>query len=248
VTETAAPERRNGRPARALSLAVALWACMVVRETGLQVQPFLRYMPLWMLLVCLPLALVLQREILGVARRPGAGPAERDIRRCAGFVAGAVIVYAGEFLGAAVSGGWSLRPGFIALLFFYVGILLLLRSGMAELICRLRRTGWGDEAWRRSYGYSDSVLIAAHAALPFFISRLPDYRGAALVLAAAGLRLAWGYVPEDRLSVVREFISFLGERKLWWMAPIFIFLALLMALVMFTQSTGGGFPFIYAVF
>jgi len=67
-------------------------------------------------------------------------------------------------------------------------------------------------------------------------------------IVAAGIRVGWGFVPEDRLEIIREFILFLGERKLWWMTPIFLVLGLLVLIVLLTESTGGSFPFIYAIF
>lgn len=246
--EGTVPEGRGRRLMLALSSAFALWASMAAYEVGVQSESLLRYMPLWMVLVCFPSALIFQNEVVKMLKSEGANPAERDLRRSAGFFIGAIVVYGGELIGVAISGQWSFKPGIIAILFFYPGVLFLLRSGLMELVYRLRKAEWGEEVRRRASGCSDSVLIAAHAVAPFFISRVPGYRGAALILVAAGLRLAWGYVPEDRLMVVREFIRFLGERKLWWMAPIFIVLAFLMVLVLLTQSTGGGFPFIYAVF
>ncbi len=51
----------------------------------------------------------------------------------------------------------------------------------------------------------------------------------------------------NRLSVIKEFWEFLIVRKKWWLAPIIIFLMLLGALIVFTESSALA-PFIYALF
>ncbi len=231
-----------------LPLILALWACLTAYELGLESESFSSYTPLWMVLVCLPVAVFLQNKIIKILRYEGDSPVGRDMRRSKGFAIGAFIVYAGDVLGSVVAGELSYDPGIIAIFFLYLCLLLVLRAGMRIISFRLRRHVWGGEAWRRSAGYSDSVLLGLHAVVLALCSSVPVYRGVVIVLVAAALRLAWGYVPEDRLIILREFIQFLNERKLWWMAPIFIVLAFLMVLVLLTQSTGGGFPFIYAVF
>ena len=50
-----------------------------------------------------------------------------------------------------------------------------------------------------------------------------------------------------KLSIIREFWEFLRVRKKWWLMPIFIFLLLLGALIVFTQSSAVA-PFIYTLF
>jgi len=50
-----------------------------------------------------------------------------------------------------------------------------------------------------------------------------------------------------KLSIVKEFWQFLLARKKWWIAPIVIFLALLGALVFFSQGSAVA-PFIYTLF
>jgi len=50
-----------------------------------------------------------------------------------------------------------------------------------------------------------------------------------------------------KLSIIKEFWGFLRVRKKWWLLPIVIFLALLSALIVFTESSAVA-PFIYALF
>jgi len=51
----------------------------------------------------------------------------------------------------------------------------------------------------------------------------------------------------SKLSIVREFCTFLKVRKKWWLAPIIIFLFLLGALIVFTEGSAVA-PFIYTLF
>jgi len=50
-----------------------------------------------------------------------------------------------------------------------------------------------------------------------------------------------------KLSIVAEFWEFLKVRKKWWLTPIVIFLALLGALIIFTEGSAVA-PFIYTLF
>lgn len=50
-----------------------------------------------------------------------------------------------------------------------------------------------------------------------------------------------------KLSIIKEFWNFLIHRKKWWLAPIVIFLVLLGALIVFTESSAVA-PFIYTLF
>ena len=50
-----------------------------------------------------------------------------------------------------------------------------------------------------------------------------------------------------KLAVMKEFWDFLKVRKKWWLTPIFIFLILLGALILFTEGSALA-PFIYALF
>jgi hypothetical protein len=50
-----------------------------------------------------------------------------------------------------------------------------------------------------------------------------------------------------KLSIVAEFWEFLKVRKKWWLAPIVVFLALLGALLVFTEGSAVA-PFIYTLF
>jgi hypothetical protein len=50
-----------------------------------------------------------------------------------------------------------------------------------------------------------------------------------------------------RVAIIGEFLSFLIERKLWWMTPIIIVFLMLIALVWLSQGAAVA-PFIYALF
>ena len=50
-----------------------------------------------------------------------------------------------------------------------------------------------------------------------------------------------------KLALIKEFWEFLRVRKKWWLAPIIIFLFLLGALIIFSESTAVA-PFIYTLF
>ena len=51
----------------------------------------------------------------------------------------------------------------------------------------------------------------------------------------------------SKLSILAEFWAFLKVRKKWWLTPIVVFLVLLGALIVFTQSSAVA-PFIYTLF
>jgi hypothetical protein len=51
----------------------------------------------------------------------------------------------------------------------------------------------------------------------------------------------------SKLSIIAEFWDFIKVRKKWWLTPIILFLALLGALVFFTQGSAIA-PFIYTLF
>lgn len=51
----------------------------------------------------------------------------------------------------------------------------------------------------------------------------------------------------SKLSILKEFWSFLRVRKKWWIAPIVLFLALLGALLVFAKGSALA-PFIYSLF
>ncbi|QTN30769.1 hypothetical protein HZ994_01625 [Akkermansiaceae bacterium] len=51
---------------------------------------------------------------------------------------------------------------------------------------------------------------------------------------------------EGEKGILREFLSFLGENKKWWLAPILIVL-LLFGLLIILGGTGAA-PFIYTLF
>jgi len=49
------------------------------------------------------------------------------------------------------------------------------------------------------------------------------------------------------LGVVGEVISFLWQRKLWWLIPMVVVLLLFALLIIFASASGVG-PFIYTLF
>ncbi len=51
----------------------------------------------------------------------------------------------------------------------------------------------------------------------------------------------------SKLSIMLEFWDFLKVRKKWWLTPIVLFLALLGALIIFTEGSAVA-PFIYTLF
>ena len=50
-----------------------------------------------------------------------------------------------------------------------------------------------------------------------------------------------------KIQVLKDFWSFLMERKKWWLAPIMIVLLLLGVLIVFAESSALA-PFIYTLF
>ena len=50
-----------------------------------------------------------------------------------------------------------------------------------------------------------------------------------------------------RLTIIKEFLEFLRERKKWWIAPIVIILLVLGVLLIFAHSSPLA-PFIYSLF
>lgn len=50
-----------------------------------------------------------------------------------------------------------------------------------------------------------------------------------------------------KLSTMFDFISFLGERKKFWLIPIVVILFLVGALIIFTESSALA-PFVYVLF
>lgn len=51
----------------------------------------------------------------------------------------------------------------------------------------------------------------------------------------------------SKLAIVKEFWSFLRERKKWWLAPIVLFLLLLGGILIFAKGSALA-PFIYSLF
>lgn len=134
---------------------------------------------------------------------------------------------------------------FMAYLFLYLTVLLLVRGVLIVLVRYV--SGQREKLPQRlATAFADGVLILGHAVALF--PRAGSVRFVIFALVITGVRVSWGFVPEERLEIVREFFVFLKERKLWWMTPIFVILALLAIVVALSESAGGAFPFIYAVF
>lgn len=53
-------------------------------------------------------------------------------------------------------------------------------------------------------------------------------------------------IPVERRGLVREFMDFIVHNALWWMVPIVVVLAVMVALILFTESSPV-LPFIYTV-
>ncbi|MFB3923228.1 MAG: DUF5989 family protein [Terriglobia bacterium] len=51
----------------------------------------------------------------------------------------------------------------------------------------------------------------------------------------------------SRLGTMGELLTFLWQRKLWWLIPLMVVLLLVGVLLVFGQATGVG-PFIYTIF
>jgi Family of unknown function (DUF5989) len=51
----------------------------------------------------------------------------------------------------------------------------------------------------------------------------------------------------SKLSIVREFFSFLKANKKWWLAPIVVFLLILGVIIVTSQGSALA-PFIYTLF
>lgn len=51
----------------------------------------------------------------------------------------------------------------------------------------------------------------------------------------------------SRLGVLGELLQFLWARKLWWLIPMLLALALFAVLIIFAQASGAA-PFIYTLF
>ena len=51
----------------------------------------------------------------------------------------------------------------------------------------------------------------------------------------------------SKISIFRDLLAFLWQRKLWWMIPMILFLVLFGLMLIFTQSSAIA-PFIYSLF
>ncbi|MCX7625225.1 MAG: DUF5989 family protein [Candidatus Sumerlaeaceae bacterium] len=69
-----------------------------------------------------------------------------------------------------------------------------------------------------------------------------------VILHVVGAAILWGfYKLRDRFDILRDFLRFLAERKLWWLAPILIVFALAGLFVAVTSSSAVS-AFIYTLF
>ena len=59
--------------------------------------------------------------------------------------------------------------------------------------------------------------------------------------------MSWWARAGDRVSIWGEFITFLWERKLWWMIPMVVVLTGFGLLLIFAQTSAIA-PFIYTLF
>ncbi|MBM3333664.1 hypothetical protein FJY63_03290 [Candidatus Sumerlaeota bacterium] len=87
------------------------------------------------------------------------------------------------------------------------------------------------------------VAGAAQNAGPIALDKVV---GLLIVAAICALLVYTLIYMRKRFPIVREFMVFLKERKLWWMAPIVIVFFLLTILIV--ASTSPLAPFIYALF
>ena len=53
-------------------------------------------------------------------------------------------------------------------------------------------------------------------------------------------------IPNERRGLGRELLDFIVHHKAWWMTPIIVVLVLLVALILFAESSPV-LPFIYTV-
>ncbi|MFC1849100.1 DUF5989 family protein [candidate division CSSED10-310 bacterium] len=51
----------------------------------------------------------------------------------------------------------------------------------------------------------------------------------------------------SKMAFFRELWEFMGERKIWWMAPIIIVIVLMSVFIVLTESSAV-LPFVYALF
>lgn len=84
-------------------------------------------------------------------------------------------------------------------------------------------------------------------------TRRPPYRDAARAARLHSLGLLYSaftdfqaQAADERTSLVREFIDFLGDNKKYWLAPIIVAILLLGLLVVLGGSAAA--PFIYTLF
>ncbi|KPL09377.1 hypothetical protein AMJ85_06735 [candidate division BRC1 bacterium SM23_51] len=69
-----------------------------------------------------------------------------------------------------------------------------------------------------------------------------------LILTVAAVILIYAVIyMRKRFPIVREFMLFLKERKLWWMTPIVV-IFILLAILIVTMEGSAIAPFIYALF
>jgi len=68
-----------------------------------------------------------------------------------------------------------------------------------------------------------------------------------IILIIVVVAIVWGAIRmKDRFEILGEFITFLGERKLWWIMPLIIVFVLAGLFVVITSSSPLG-AFIYTL-
>ena len=55
-------------------------------------------------------------------------------------------------------------------------------------------------------------------------------------------------ILKERLKTIQELMQFIWENKIWWLTPVFIVLALIGILIIFTAGNPAATPFIYTLF
>lgn len=208
------------------------------------------YGPILVFFIGLPSVFFLYGAISKIVGKSESEPPAKNLQRALAVFVCATIIFLFDLLSTMAAGiDLDLLP-MKEMIMGIVGFagLFVVRAGLIMIVNAAGKNSWKDMAWRKSSGFADGILILSMIIYLIIGAQVSTLRLIILGLVIIGFRIGWGYIPEDRFLVLREFIDFLGERKLWWMTPIFLVLGLLMLLVVFTQSTQGAFPFIYAIF
>jgi hypothetical protein len=98
----------------------------------------------------------------------------------------------------------------------------------------------------RNKNFPCQILIASIIAHPDTTAGTPSGRIALYLRGGAG-QFDATINRMGRLSIIKEFLEFLRERKKWWIAPIVLFLLVLGGLLIFAKGSALA-PFIYSLF